>query len=88
MEHNISLPFVKIPPRFCQFLNNARNIQQHLNLGLKVTVEIEGEGLGGMFVICVKYFYYRDYIVGETQNNESVFPIVAIPVGSYAKNSI
>jgi len=41
-----------------------------------------------MFVICVKYFYYRDYIVGETQYTESVFLMVAIQVGSFAMNTI
>jgi hypothetical protein len=41
-----------------------------------------------MFVICVRYFYSRDYIVGETQITESVCIIVAILVGSFAVNTI
>lgn len=44
--------------------------------------------MGGMFVICVRYFSYRDYSVGETQNTESVCLMAVIPVGSVAVNTI
>lgn len=41
-----------------------------------------------MFVIRVKYFYYRDYIDGETQYTVSLLLMVAIPVGSFSINTI